>query len=58
MNTLTNKNINQQEEYKSTKKSYVSQPKKNETLQKDFVVHESEMKASWQDEHILDDFRW
>lgn len=58
MNTLTNKNINQQEEYKSTKKSYVSQPKKNETLQKDLVVHESEMKASWQDEHILDDFRW
>lgn len=58
MSTLTNKNINQQEELKGIKKSYVSQPNKKESLSKVMPKHESEMKASWQDEHILDDFRW
>lgn len=58
MSTLVNKNINQQEEQKSVKKSYVSQPRKKEALAKGLPMHESEIKAAWQDEHVLDDFRW
>ena len=58
MSTLVNKNINQQEEHKSIKKSYVSKPSKKEALSKVMPAHESEIKAAWQDEHVLDDFRW
>ncbi len=58
MSTLVNKNINQQEELKSIKKSYVSQPNNKEALHKVMPNHESEIKAAWQDEHSLDDFRW
>jgi hypothetical protein len=58
MSTLANKNINQQEEHKGVKKSYVSQPNKKETLSKIMPSHESELKSAWQDEHVLDDFRW
>lgn len=58
MSTLINKNINQQEEHKGVKKSYVSQPNKKDALHKVMPSHESEMKATWQDEHALDDFRW
>ena len=56
MSTLVN-NINLQEQ-KHSKKSYVSQPKKETGLQKDANGLESELKATWQDEHVLDDFRW
>ena len=58
MSTLVNKNIIKQEEQKSVKKSYVSQPQKKDALQKVAPAYESEMKATWQDEHVLDDFRW
>ncbi len=58
MNTLANQNINQKEEHKGVKKSYVSQPSKKESLSKVMPSHESEIKAAWQDEHVLDDFRW
>ena len=59
MSTLANKNnVKELEEHKGVKKNYVSQPNKKDSLSKLMPSFESEMKASWQDEHVLDDFCW
>lgn len=57
MSTLVEKNIIN--ENKKHKKNYVSQPDiKKDASMKPLPQVESEIKASWCDEHVLDDFRW
>ena len=62
MKSLVKENIiNDQQQSKIVKKSYVSQPitkKAEEAVHKTLPHHESEMCAAWCDEHVLDDFRW
>lgn len=59
MGLLVDKKQKNNAENKLNKKNYVSQPsKQKEPLHVNIPHQESELKAAWCDEHVLDDFRW
>ena len=59
MSVIANNKQKEQQENKLGKKNYMSQPNNpKEGLNINIPHHESEISASWLDEHVLDDFRW